>query len=126
MLDKALVYHPSTNSSYYCYCAETEKLLIPISISHQGPAQLQSHLKLLIAAWRAGPDEPHLQLARSTSADHKSEVRSSRAQVQVLSAQTVISGDLSARYSRILKVHAICSFICFLVLHLLSSEPDWC
>lgn len=37
----------STNSSYYYCCGETEKLLIPISISHQGSAQLQSHLKAI-------------------------------------------------------------------------------
>lgn len=44
---QTLVCRLSTNSSYYYYCGETEKLLIPISISHQGSAQLQSHLKAI-------------------------------------------------------------------------------
>lgn len=44
------LYHPSTplNSSHYYFYGVAGNLLIPISISHQGSEQLQSHLELLI------------------------------------------------------------------------------
>lgn len=47
MRNSAFVSRLSTNSSYYYCCGETEKLLISISVSHQGSAQLQSHLKAI-------------------------------------------------------------------------------
>lgn len=64
----------STNSSYYCYCGETENLLIPISISHQGSEQLQSHLKAIDCGFKSKARQPHLQQAGATSADQKSEM----------------------------------------------------
>lgn len=50
---QALVSYLSSNSSYYCYAAETENLLILISISHQGSEQLQSHLKAIDCGFRS-------------------------------------------------------------------------
>lgn len=92
---QTFVSHPSTNSSYYCYCGETENLLIPISISHQGSEQVQSHLKAIDCGFKS-----QARRASFTASWNNlcwATVRG-EAWTQSKSSGVVISGDLNARY----------------------------
>lgn len=104
--------HLSTNSSYYCYCGETENLLIPISISHQGSAQLQSHLKAIDCGFKsqAWPASFTASWNDLWSPAVRGEAVQSRSPGTV--SLSSIGGDLNVRNSRCLgSVSTYCLYV---------------
>lgn len=97
-LHSRFVSHHSTNSSYYCYCGETENLLIPTSISHQGSEQLQSHLKAIDCGFKSRTRRASFTAKRNNLYRPAVRHEAWTDQVQELSLY-VSNGDLNTRHT---------------------------